>query len=70
MVIAPSNLFHTVPEKGLFTELNASGDVVLVDAEVENAGLKGTYEKLLDQRLAAGGIVTSEMSEQEKHAMC
>ncbi|HKK19253.1 MAG TPA: divalent metal cation transporter [Opitutales bacterium] len=66
VVIAASNQFHTVPEKGLITELSANGDVVLVDAEEENAGLKGTYAKLLDQRLAADGIVLSEMSEQEK----
>ncbi|MGC6423464.1 MAG: divalent metal cation transporter [Lentimonas sp.] len=66
VVIAASNQFHTVPEKGLITELNTSGEVVLTDAEEENTVLMDAYAKLLDQRLAVSGVSLDGLSDDAK----
>ncbi|MBK1875915.1 divalent metal cation transporter [Pelagicoccus mobilis] len=66
IVIAASSQFHTVPEEGLITEVNAAGEIVLVDSETKNTALAGTYAGLLDQRLASAGVDTASMSETER----
>ncbi|WOO41357.1 divalent metal cation transporter [Rubellicoccus peritrichatus] len=70
IVIAASNQFHAIQEKGLITAIDPSnGSIVLTDADTPNTALSSAYQRLLNSRLSNQGITLADFSPNELATM-